>query len=254
MGEGKKDLRSHLDHIMVHRVVVTTAQGHSRSLSSSSYGNGIMTTAVSSGTGRSSNDGNAHSEPESEEMILSRIAALRKQERGPYRRTDYLARDVSFSNDDDGSSKGICGKTRHYHSDTEVEVVASTIESTAGSGSPRTIARSDSSAEPSCDSSTSSTSTSSTSSSSSSLNDGSLPIDEECRMVMISWYHQVLDHCSFSRENGGIAAFLLDMYLSTEKLGMEAQVDRKQFQLVSMTALFLAIKMNECETITRKYM
>ena len=72
---------------------------------------------------------------------------------------------------------------------------------------------------------------------------------------MISWYHQVLDHCSFSRENGGIAAYLLDMYLSPQEgregeAAMKARVDRREFQLVSMTALFLAIKMNECETIT----
>ena len=73
---------------------------------------------------------------------------------------------------------------------------------------------------------------------------------------MISWYHQVLDHCSFARENGGIAAYLLDMYLSQrdgregEAAALRARVDRREFQLVSMTALFLAIKMNECETIT----
>ena len=72
---------------------------------------------------------------------------------------------------------------------------------------------------------------------------------------MIAWYHQVLDHCSFSRENGGIAAYLLDMYLSASggiegEMAVKARVDRREFQLVSMTALFLAIKMNECETIT----
>mmetsp|Transcript_13919 Transcript_13919/g.29784 ORF Transcript_13919/g.29784 Transcript_13919/m.29784 type:complete len:456 (-) Transcript_13919:253-1620(-) len=163
------------------------------------------------------------------------------------------------------------GQSKNKNQSKKKVSTTSTAKSTTGTsgassssnGSPRTIARSSStssedapaSSSASCDSSTASTasttsSSSTSSSSTSTLNDGSLPIDAECRAVMVSWYHSVLDHCTFSTENGGIAAYLLDMYLCGDALGIEAQVDRKKFQLVSMTALFLAIKMNECETIT----
>ena len=166
--------------------------------------------------------GNAHSShPECEDAILSRLAALRAQERGPYKRADYLRRPALSSNCSDEDKLNLPQKT----SSTDSLDTASTSSSLSSS------------------------------SASSTLSDESLPIDAECRSVMIAWYAQVLDHCSFSRENGGIAAYILDMYLSASEgvageMATKALLDRREFQLVSMTALFLAIKMNECETIT----
>ena len=166
--------------------------------------------------------GNAHSHPESEDVILSRLSALRAQECGPYKRADYLRRPACTASSNEDK--------------------LNLLQKTSSTDSLDTA-------------STSSSSSSSSSSASSTLSDGSLPIDAECRSVMIAWYVQVLDHCSFSRENGGIAAYLLDMYLSASE-GVAGEMatkdlqDRREFQLVSMTALFLAIKMNECETIT----
>ena len=166
--------------------------------------------------------GNAHSHPESEDVILSRLATLRAQECGPYKRADYLRRPASAPACTASSSD---------------EDRLNLLQKTSSTDSLDTA------------------STSSSSSASSTLSDGSLPIDAECRSVMIAWYVQVLDHCSFSRENGGIAAYILDMYLSASEgvageMATKALLDRREFQLVSMTALFLAIKLNECETIT----
>ena len=166
--------------------------------------------------------GNAHSHPECEDAILSRLATLRTQECGPYKRADYLRRPASAP---------AC--TARSSDEDRLNL----LQKTSSTDSLDTA------------------STSSSSSASSTLSDGSLPIDAECRSVMIAWYVQVLDHCSFSRENGGIAAYILDMYLSASEgvageMATKALLDRREFQLVSMTALFLAIKMNECETIT----
>lgn len=179
--------------------------------------------------------GNPHSVPETEETILSRLTALRAQECGPYQRCNYLRRPLPQSQVSNNVTRDAGDPLKR-------------LEKTTSSDSLDTASTS---SYHSC----SSSSASSSSSSSSTLSEGSLPIDAECRSVMISWYHQVLDHCSFSRENGGIAAYLLDMYLSQQEgregeAATKARVDRREFQLVSMTALFLAIKMNECETIT----
>lgn len=196
---------------------------------------------------------NAHSFPETEDTILSRLAALHAQECGPYKRSDYLRRPTALSQTN--SNDGDCAE-QQVTRDADADQLK-LLQKTASSESLDTASTS-SSLSLSSSSSRYSRSASSTSSSSdsSTRSEGSLPIDAECRSVMISWYHQVLDHCSFARENGGIAAYLLDMYLSQQDGGkgeaaaIKARIDRREFQLVSMTALFLAIKMNECETIT----
>ena len=192
---------------------------------------------------------NAHSLPESEEAILSRLAALRAQECGPYKRSDYLRRPLSQTNSNGDCAEQVTGAEND-------ENKLNLLRKTASNDSLDTASTSSSLSSSSYSSSSGcSTGSQAANSTSSTLSEGSLPIDAECRSVMIAWYHQVLDHCSFARENGGIAAYLLDMYLSPCKgregeAATKARVDRREFQLVSMTALFLAIKMNECETIT----
>ena len=194
---------------------------------------------------------NAHSFPDSEDTVLSRLAALRAQECGPYKRSDYLRRPLrSQANSNDGN----CAEQVTRNAD-ELKLLQKTASSDSLDTASTSSSLSCSSSSGYSNGSRSASSNSSTSSASSTLSEGSLPIDAECRSVMISWYHQVLDHCSFARENGGIAAYLLDLYLSQQngregRAAIKARVDRREFQLVSMTALFLAIKMNECETIT----
>ena len=86
--------------------------------------------------------------------------------------------------------------------------------------------------------------------SSSTASSSSVPVDEECREIMLLWFYSVLDHCRFARENGAAATYLLDLYLATPEGRSVDLLDRSAFQLASMTALFLALKMNEGETVT----
>ena len=70
------------------------------------------------------------------------------------------------------------------------------------------------------------------------------PVDEDCRVKMCEWCYQVVDFCKFRRETVGIGMTYLDRYLCTEK-GKKALGDRKEYQLVAMTCLYIAIKLHE---------
>ena len=75
------------------------------------------------------------------------------------------------------------------------------------------------------------------------------PTDALCRTKMIDWAYTVVDSCDFSRSNVFVATSNLDRYLSTEA-GVKALQDRKEFQLLCMTSIYSAIKINEVETLT----
>lgn len=81
-----------------------------------------------------------------------------------------------------------------------------------------------------------------TSSSSSSV------INELWREKICEWSYQVIDHFDFNREVVSISTHYLDRYLST------CTVDKKKFQLVAMTCLYLAIKLFEPHTLSMKSM
>ena len=70
------------------------------------------------------------------------------------------------------------------------------------------------------------------------------PVDEECRVKMCEWCYQVVDFCKFRRETVSISMSYLDRYLGTAK-GRYALLDRKDYQLVAMTTLYMAIKLHE---------
>ena len=70
------------------------------------------------------------------------------------------------------------------------------------------------------------------------------PVDEDCRVKMCEWCYQVVDFCKFRRETVGIGMSYLDRYLCSEK-GKKALGDRKEYQLVAMTCLYIAIKLHE---------
>ena len=70
------------------------------------------------------------------------------------------------------------------------------------------------------------------------------PVDEDCRVKMAEWCYQVVDFCKFRRETVGIGMSYLDRYLCSNK-GKKALGDRKEYQLVAMTCLYIAIKLHE---------
>lgn len=71
-------------------------------------------------------------------------------------------------------------------------------------------------------------------------------IDAECRVRMVEWCFQVIDFAKLGRETVSLAMSLLDRYLSTScSDAREVISSRQKYQLASMTALFLAIKMSE---------
>jgi hypothetical protein len=70
------------------------------------------------------------------------------------------------------------------------------------------------------------------------------PVDEDCRVKMCEWCYQVVDFCKFRRETVGIGMSYLDRYLCSKK-GRRSLSDRKEYQLVAMTCLYIAIKIHE---------
>jgi len=78
------------------------------------------------------------------------------------------------------------------------------------------------------------------------INDNNkMPVDEVCRRKMCLWCYQVMDFCKFHRETATLAISILDRFMSTE-IGMtQIFVDRKKYQLATMTCLYIAIKANE---------
>lgn len=70
------------------------------------------------------------------------------------------------------------------------------------------------------------------------------PVTEECRGKMCQWCFHVINYCNFRRETVVIGMSFLDRYLCTEQ-GRSALLSQKKYQLVAMTALYIAIKISE---------
>ena len=75
------------------------------------------------------------------------------------------------------------------------------------------------------------------------------PTDALCRTKMIDWAFTVVDSCDFSRSNVFVATSNVDRYLSSP-VGLKALRNRREFQLLCMTSIYSAIKINEVETLT----
>jgi len=73
------------------------------------------------------------------------------------------------------------------------------------------------------------------------------PVDENCRRKMCIWCCQVVDFFKFNtRETVFMASSYLDRFLSSSDESAEtALFNRKEYQLFSMTSLYLAIKVHE---------
>jgi len=73
-------------------------------------------------------------------------------------------------------------------------------------------------------------------------------VDETCRYTMANWCYQVLDYCNASEETGSVAMSYVDRFLST-KQGSFVLNDKKWFQLLVMSSLQLAIKVQESKKL-----
>uniref|UniRef100_A0A7S0AYS6 Cyclin N-terminal domain-containing protein n=1 Tax=Minutocellus polymorphus TaxID=265543 RepID=A0A7S0AYS6_9STRA len=63
---------------------------------------------------------------------------------------------------------------------------------------------------------------------------------------MAEWCAQVIDFVKFSRETVGIGMSYLDRFMASGvRRSRTAMTDRKEYQLAAMTALYMAIKLNE---------
>lgn len=79
-------------------------------------------------------------------------------------------------------------------------------------------------------------------------NENCTPIDVSCRVKMTQWCYHLVDYSNFKRSTVSVAMSLLDRYLSAFSAcpcAKQAIECRKTFQLVCMTTLFMAMKMNE---------
>ncbi|KAL7459663.1 hypothetical protein ACHAWC_011405 [Mediolabrus comicus] len=71
-------------------------------------------------------------------------------------------------------------------------------------------------------------------------------VDRECREKMCQWCYQVTDFCKFRREAVAISMSYLDRFLSSSSpRAQKALYSKKEYQLASMTCLYLAVKLFE---------
>ena len=66
-------------------------------------------------------------------------------------------------------------------------------------------------------------------------------VNEICREKIVGWYFQVVDYFRLDREAVALSISYLDRFLSI------SHYDKKTFKLAAMTALYLAVKINESD-------
>jgi len=71
-------------------------------------------------------------------------------------------------------------------------------------------------------------------------------IDNYCRQKMVAWCYKVVEFVKSRRVYVNVTFHLLDRYLSSEHTHVvNALINRREYQLVIMTSLYIIIKMNE---------
>mmetsp|Transcript_23586 Transcript_23586/g.27282 ORF Transcript_23586/g.27282 Transcript_23586/m.27282 type:complete len:371 (+) Transcript_23586:94-1206(+) len=71
-------------------------------------------------------------------------------------------------------------------------------------------------------------------------------IDPLCRLKMTRWCYQVIDFIKFNRETVSIAMSYIDRFLCSKSPRAQQVIhSRKEYKLAVMTALYMAIKINE---------
>jgi len=74
------------------------------------------------------------------------------------------------------------------------------------------------------------------------------PVDASCRLVMAKWCNEIADFCKYKRETVAIAMNCLDRFMSSPS-GQGILLDRNQYQLAAMTALYSSVKIHEQEAM-----
>ncbi|KAL7540698.1 hypothetical protein ACHAXR_010312 [Thalassiosira sp. AJA248-18] len=71
-------------------------------------------------------------------------------------------------------------------------------------------------------------------------------VTESDRMKMVDWCYNIIDNCQFDRETVTVAMQMVDRFLSEPSSNKEHYLNSHQhFQLLTMAALYIAIKTNE---------
>ncbi|KAL7440690.1 hypothetical protein ACHAXH_005719 [Discostella pseudostelligera] len=67
-------------------------------------------------------------------------------------------------------------------------------------------------------------------------------VDEVVRMKMVDWCYSFIDVCHFEREIVAVAMEMVDRFLSMSNKAEAVLCDRLQFQLLTVTSLYIAVK------------
>jgi Cyclin, N-terminal domain len=70
----------------------------------------------------------------------------------------------------------------------------------------------------------------------------------ECRCIMVDWCYRMIDYCHLNRETVAIAINFVDRFVNSYK-GKEYLINNTLYQLVTVTALYTAIKIHEMQSI-----
>ena len=73
-----------------------------------------------------------------------------------------------------------------------------------------------------------------------------IEIDDTCRSKMCEWVYQVVDCTRLQRETAAVSMSYLDRFMCTSSpSALRASLDRKEYQLVALTTLYIATKIFE---------
>jgi hypothetical protein len=70
-----------------------------------------------------------------------------------------------------------------------------------------------------------------------------LPVDESARQQIGQWCINIMDACSYTRETASMTMSCLDRFVATPE-GHQALVDRNEYQLAALTAVYLTVKVH----------
>jgi hypothetical protein len=83
----------------------------------------------------------------------------------------------------------------------------------------------------------------------------SSPIDENFRREVVYWVYQVIDYLNLRRDTVENCVRFIDLFLSSSNsVAQEFLHSRMSFQLLSITCLYLAIKLNEPKPLDLTYL
>lgn len=75
------------------------------------------------------------------------------------------------------------------------------------------------------------------------------PIDPQARSTIAEWCYKIMTVCDYTSETAEIAVSCLDRYVSTRH-GYSALLDRQQFQLAALAAVYTSVKIHEPQALS----